>query len=357
MGPLEYIYFLGYSLKKSRGLRAKKRLPAKVISVGNLTVGGTGKTPAAMAIAEEALRRGYQPCILTRGYRGKAEGPCFVTRGEGPLMSVDEAGDEASLMAERLKGVPVVKGRDRYEAGIFALRRLDPDFLQRGSGVVFVLDDGFQHWRLVRDIDIVLIDGANPLGNRKLLPAGRLREPLGEVGRADIIVISKKPERNAGESGIPGPSRMDRLIDEIRDYNPGAPLYMAEHAASGLRTLSGQDLPLDTLSGRRVFAFCGLANPASFRNTLERLKVLLAGEVLSFRDHVAYTPRHIRKIRREALERNVDWIVTTEKDIMKLKAVPVPQELENTLVSLRIDFSVDTAFYENIFSAKAPQGA
>jgi tetraacyldisaccharide 4'-kinase len=264
---------------------------------------------------------------------------------------VDDAGDEASLMAERLKGVPIVKGKDRYEAGMFALRHLDPDFALPGSKVLFVLDDGFQHWKLARDIDIVLIDATDPFGNRKLLPAGRLREPLREMGRADIVVISKKPQQDPERDGLHGPSPMDRLIDEIRDNNPRAPLYVAEHVAAGLNTLSGRDLPADALSGRRVLGFCGLGNPASFRNTLQGLKGLLADDILSFRDHVVYAPRHIRKIRREALRRNVDWIVTTEKDIMKLKELAVPQDLASILVSLRIDFSIDTAFYENVFSA------
>ena len=351
MGPLESIYFFGYALKKSQSLRTRRKLPARVISVGNLTVGGTGKTPATMAIAEEALRRGYRPCILTRGYRGRAKGPCFVSRGEGPLMSADDAGDEAFLMAERLKGIPVVKGSDRYEAGMFALRHLDPDFTRTGSKVLFLLDDGFQHWRLARDLDVLLIDATDPFGNRRLLPAGRLREPIREMGRADLIVISKKPPRHPQESGRPCPSPMDRLIDEIRDYNPTAPLYMAEHVAAGLRTLSGQVVPLNALTDKRVFGFCGLGNPASFRNTLQGVKVRLVGDLLSFRDHVRYTPRHIAKIRQEALTGNVEWIVTTEKDIMKLKALPVPQDLAPILVSLRIDFSIDTAFYENVFSA------
>jgi len=335
MGPLEFLYYTGYKLKKSRDLKSRKRLPAKVISVGNITVGGTGKTPAVIAIARKAKEYGYLPCILTRGYRGSAKGPCFVSRGEGPLLGVDEAGDEPVLMAERLTGVPIVKGSDRYEAGMFALDCLD------SPSLLFILDDGFQHQALHRDVDVLLIDGMNPFGNGKLLPAGILREPLPEMGRADVVVITRVSRSGSDASE---PTFWDRLIDTIRDHNPDALLYMAEHLPVGLMSSSGVERPVTALSGKSVVAFCGIGNPSSFEKTLLRLGAKVK-EFLAFRDHFAYGRRDLSRIVAAAERRRADWIVTTEKDIMRLKWFELPENL----VSLRIEFTVDDSFYGAIF--------
>jgi len=342
MGPLECIYYLGYSFSKSRGLKNQERLPHRVISVGNLTVGGTGKTPAVIAIAEEAMKRGFHPCILTRGYRGKAEGPCFISKGEGPLLGVDEAGDEASLMAEKLKGVPVVKGKHRYEAGIFALRNLQSFASGEPAGagrphVLFILDDGFQHWRLSRDMDILLIDSTNPFGNKKLLPTGRLREPLKEMKRADIIVLTKVQK---GAEGLHA-----GLATEIRRYNPHAPIYSSEHLPVGLRSLSGKDFPLDVLAGTSVYAFCGIGSPSSLRETLLKMGAEVRG-FMAFMDHHAYDSRDLQKIVGNARGCNADWIVTTEKDIMRLRGF----ESAENLLALGIAFKAEKSFFDEIFS-------
>jgi tetraacyldisaccharide 4'-kinase len=342
MGPLEFLYYLGYSLKKSRSMKNRKRLPHRVISVGNLTVGGTGKTPAVVAIAEEARKRGYQPCILTRGYRGKAKGPCFISRGDGALLTVDDAGDEASLMAETLRGVPIVKGRDRYEAGMFALHHLqsfapgEPAGAGR-SHLLFILDDGYQHWRLYRDTDILLIDSANPFGNKKLLPSGILREPLAEMKRADIIVMTRV--QGNGRSSRAG----NDLIAEIRRYNPLAPIYRSEHTPVGLRTLSGSGVPLDVLSGRPVLAFCGIGNPSSFRDILMNMQAEVRG-FMPFRDHHRYDSRDIQRITATARECHADWIVTTEKDIMRLRGF----DLSENVVAMRIAFRAEKSFYDKV---------
>lgn len=334
MGPLEFIYYIGYSFKKSYSLKHQKRLPRKVISVGNITVGGTGKTPAVIAIAEEAKKHGYQPCILTRGYKGKASGPCFISKGAEPLIGVDEAGDEPLLMAERLKGVPIIKCADRYEGGVFALSELS------SQPSLFILDDGFQHWRLHRDIDILLIDSTNPFGNNKLLPAGILREPLKEIKRSDIIVITR-----ANSSLAAGQvSETDVLVKAIRQYNPDATIFLAEHKPVYAKTLSGKKLPLDVLSGRGVICFCGIGNPDSLKNTVLNLNVELK-DFVAFKDHYRYEKKDISKINETAKEYKTDWIVTTEKDIMRLKNFSLPENL----VSLIIEFSIDKDFYEKVF--------
>jgi tetraacyldisaccharide 4'-kinase len=243
MHPFEFLYYLGSSARKYYSLKYRRQLPRRVISIGNITTGGTGKTPATIALAEEAKRRFLFPVILTRGYRGKAKGPCFVSKGEGPLLSAEEAGDEPRLMAERLTGVPIVKGADRYEAGLFALKELEAESWKH-EPLVFILDDGFQHWRLQRDKDIVLVDALNPFGNGTLLPFGRLREPLHSLERADIVVLSKST--GGGQEGR-GRMPADPVEREIRKYNATAPVFRAEHIPLGCR------LPTSSL---QPFRYC-----------------------------------------------------------------------------------------------------
>jgi tetraacyldisaccharide 4'-kinase len=340
MGPLEFIYYLGYSYHKSRSLKNQQRLPRRVISVGNLTVGGTGKTPAVIALAEQAQKRGYLPCVLTRGYKGKSAGPCFVSRGEGPLLGTDEAGDEAVLMAEKLHGVPIVKGTDRYAAGIFALRELSSQPHFSTHTLLFILDDGFQHRRLWRDLDILLIDSTDPFGNRRLLPAGRLREPLRELGRADVVVLTKVPKDASGSSAVDAD-----LTAEVKKFNPGAPIYLSDHRASGLTTLSGGTMPLAVLSGKAVLGVCGIGNPASFRETLRETGADVR-EFMAFADHHPYSSDDLQRIRAKAGECGADWIVTTEKDIMRLRnfgGIDTP-------VAVSIAFRVEESFYDRIFT-------
>lgn len=342
MGPLSFIYYLGYALTKSYQLKHQKRLPHKVISVGNITLGGTGKTPAVIAIAEEARKRGHLPFILTRGYKGKANGPCFISKGDGALLSVDEAGDEASLIAERLRDVIVVKGKDRHRSGMLAIRELasQPSAISHRP-FLFILDDGFQHWRLFRDKDILLVDNSNPFGNNKLFPSGMLREPLGEMKRADVIVITKVHRHASGDVNIkPG------LLDEIRKHNPGAPIYTSGQTPVSLITVSGSELPLEQISGRTVYAFCGIGNPGFFQDTLAALNARVRG-FRAFRDHYRYTRTDIDRIKKTAKQHNADWIVTTEKDIMRLKGFDIQ---DTNIVSLRIDFTIEKGFYEELFA-------
>ncbi|MHB8882281.1 MAG: tetraacyldisaccharide 4'-kinase [Thermodesulfovibrionales bacterium] len=339
MNILERLYYSGFLLVKKYREGQRKTLPCRVVSIGNLTVGGTGKTPAAIAVAGEALCRGLSPVVLTRGYRGTAGGPCFVTTGAGPLLTAEEAGDEPYLMAAVMKGVPVVKASSRYEGGMFAVSRLgkgDPGFLSRA---LFILDDGFQHTQLVRDRDVLLIDADDPFGNGRLLPLGRLREPVASLERAGIIVITKGGVLFEGR----GPA-IERLINLIREYNTKAPLFVADHVLSSCFSLQGEEHPVARLSGKRVFGFCGIGNPESFRRTLLSAGVELAG-FRHYRDHHHYTAGDIAEIRAEAGRSKSEWIVTTEKDIIKLRGLDLP---ENILI-IRVKFSVDSSFYDELF--------
>jgi tetraacyldisaccharide 4'-kinase len=335
MRPLELLYYFGSSAKKHYSLRQRQRLPHKVVSLGNITTGGTGKTPAAIALAEEAKRRGLYPIILTRGYRGKVKGPCFVTKGTSPLLSAEDAGDEPLLMAERLQGVPVVKGRDRYEAGRYALAHID-----HGGDFLFILDDGFQHWRLHRDKDIVLIDALNPFGNRVLLPFGRLREPLGSLDRADIIVLSKAGGQGQDRQGRPF---VHSLVEEIRRYTK-ARIFKAEHKPLSCTFLSGEKKPPEWLLGRKVFGLSALGNPLSFRKTVLSLGAQLLGHRM-FRDHHHYSASDVAKVLKSAEKSGAEWIVTTEKDIIKLRNLDLP---DNILI-IEVTFFVEQGFYDEAF--------
>lgn len=336
MTPLEFLYYIGYSLDKRFKLNRRKRLPHPVISIGNITVGGTGKTPSTIAIAEEAKKRGLYPIVLTRGYKGKAKGLCFVTPQLHDSITPSLLfGDEPVLMAERLKDVPIVKCSDRYEGGMFALQHLSTN-----SPILFILDDGFQHRRLYRDMDIVLIDGLNPFGNRKMLPMGPLREPLKELKRAGIFVVTKTKNK--------------ALSDELRDINPEAPVYFSEYRIHKVRDMDGNEYPVEMLKDKKIYAFCGIANPDSFRQTV----LSVAGEVRGFktyRDHYRYTEEDVLYLKEHCKALNCDFLITTEKDMVKLREMGSrvngqgsKRALEN-LLCIDIRFYVDEDFYDTIF--------
>jgi tetraacyldisaccharide 4'-kinase len=333
----ELLYYLGYSIKKRYALKNQKRLPHKVVSIGNITLGGTGKTPATIALAEEANKMGFKPCILTRGYKGNAKDPCFVSIGEEPLLEEYQAGDEALLMAEKLKRIPIIKGKNRYKAGMFALSSLPlalcPD--------LFILDDGFQHWGLFRDKNILLIDSTNPFGNRKLLPLGPLREPICAISRSDVIVITKTDEvRNQK-------SKVKSLVEEIKKYNSKASIFFAGHRPSIFKTMTGEVFSLDWVRNKKFFGFCSIGNPKSFKETLLSVDTELIG-FKTFRDHYRYSHDDIQAITGISKRYGTDWIVTTEKDIMRLKKLAVPQNI----VALVIKFMIDEEFYDEVLGFK-----
>jgi tetraacyldisaccharide 4'-kinase len=335
LGPFSAIYSLALRCRRFcyDHLRKPDRLPAKVVSIGNITLGGTGKTPAVIALALEARKRGLNPCVLTRGYRGSAKETCFISKGEGPLLDSSQAGDEAFLMAETLRGVPVVKGSNRFRAGIMALEYDQLAIVNLPQSRLFLLDDGFQHWGLHRDMDIVLIDATNPFGNRRLFPEGIMREPFSALGRADIILITK--------SDVAGEGAVSAIIREIRKYNENAPVFNSFHKPAAVINNAGEERAPDSLKHKRVYAFAGIANPAYFQATLR----LAGADIINFRkfrDHHVYTQKEIDEIKQDAggLE-----ILTTEKDLVKLRNL----ELPGNISALKIEFSVDQAFYDNVF--------
>ncbi|MBI4824384.1 MAG: tetraacyldisaccharide 4'-kinase [Nitrospirae bacterium] len=336
MGPFELIYYIGYKVKKLYDKGRQRRLTSTVISIGNITVGGTGKTPLVMATAREAFKKGLNPCILTRGYKGSLNLPSFVSKGFGALLTEKEAGDEPVLMAEKLSMVPIVKAKDRYEGGIFAIEELKPI-----APFLFILDDGFQHFRLHRDKDILLINALNPFGNGKLLPIGTLREPLRQIKRADVLVITNSPDSHGKE--------MENLVLEIRKYNPYCPLFFGRHIPAYVKEASNREFPIDMLYGKNIYAFCAIGEPESFLNTLNFMGVNLKG-FRQYRDHYRFKGRDIKAIQREAERCGSEWIITTEKDIIRLKDIGLP----DNLVTLGIEFKIDNGFYDEVFKGLMP---
>lgn len=288
LAPLAVLYRGAIAVRNlyyDRAPGAVRPAGVPVISVGNLTVGGTGKTPMVIEIARRLRDAGRRPAVLTRGYRGRAAGEA----------------DEVRELRAALPDVPVLVDPDRV-AGAAAARRLH-------AADCLVLDDGFQHRRLARDLDIVLVDALRPWGGGRLLPAGRLREPPASLGRAGLVVITRA---NQAE-----PAAVARISAEIARRAPGVPVAEAAVRADALVGQGGEQLPPETLAGQRVLAVCGLGNPQTF----ERLVAGLGADtcaVLNFADHQHYGRRELDRICAAAGAARAGLVVTTRKDWVKL---------------------------------------
>jgi len=262
------------------------RLNHPVISVGNLTLGGTGKTPLVMALAERFRDEGFRPVILSRGYKRSSKGILVVSRGDGPIVQWQESGDEPFLIARRVKNAAVVVGANRFEAGQLAERE--------GLGNLFILDDGFQHRRLFRNVDLVTIDPAEWAGGEKLLPLGRWREPQSAIQRADAACIQEKQGWPALAIPIPSFAVQTRLDGIYKGCEP------VDHS---------------TLQSQTVVAFAGIAKPDRFFEALRSLNLNVSRQI-GFRDHHAFTPEDIALISRPGTS---EVRITTEKDAIRLE--------------------------------------
>ncbi|MDQ5984384.1 MAG: Tetraacyldisaccharide 4'-kinase [Syntrophus sp. SKADARSKE-3] len=284
------------------------RLPCPVISVGNITVGGTGKTPAVIMIARMLSDQGRRPAVLSRGYGGATRAPVNIASdGKSILMTPEDAGDEPVLMARKLPDIPVLTGPGRYFTGKAAIDRFGVD--------VLVLDDAFQHRKIHRDINILLLDSHSPVGNGLTLPAGPLREPLSALRRADIIIATGMTDGLHPSAAIP-----DILKKEAPKRS--VPVFHGSHCPVDLVwATSGESVPLDALQGRKILAFSGIARPDGFRRTIEAAGGRITS-FLTYADHHAYTERDIYDINSAARRDEAEFIVTTEKDGVKLDRIP-----------------------------------
>lgn len=296
------------------GLLPSYRMPVPVISVGNITLGGTGKTPMVAWLAEYFIRRGKRVAVISRGYRGSAEGRVvIVSDGKTIRVSPEESGDEPYLLARKIPGLMVIIGADRRAAAQTAIKELQPD--------LFILDDAFQHLRMKRDLNILLLDATRPLRNGATLPAGFLREASSAAARADLVVYTRAKE------GDPTP-----------DAVPGKPSCRTRHKLGGLIPLSGgESKALDSVpSTARVMAFSGIADPSSFFDGLEAAGMRLI-TTLAFPDHTPYGEEELAAILRLRDASRSTVLLTTEKDAVKLLAAA--DKLVNCFaVSLELEF-------------------
>ena len=284
-------------------------LAAKVISLGNITAGGTGKTPTACMLAQWLQRQGYRVALLNRGYRSAAEhGAAIMSDGKDVLLSAQEGGDEALLLARSLPGIPVLVGRERAQTGQLAIDRFHSQ--------VLLLDDAFQHWQLARDLDIVLIDATNPFGNGALLPRGILREPVSHLSRAGFFIITKADQRTEADK--------QAIYAVLTRYNSTAPVAEAVHRPAWCVSFAAwyeakaDRHTCEQLPHQAVIAVSALGNPASFEATVTACGYTRAGN-LRFDDHHQYTNDDLSVMIQMAAEKKA-VLVTTEKDAVKLPA-------------------------------------
>ncbi len=299
--PLSWLYAEGMKLRSElyrSGYLRIHRLPCPVISVGNLTIGGTGKTPTVIFLARILREAGRHPAVISRGYRGRVRGKSnVVSDGHNLLMGFREAGDEPILIAKSLPDTPVLTGRHRVNPGREAVKRFGAD--------VIVLDDGFQHLSLDRQIDLTLIDSQRGLGNGRVLPAGPLREPPEALARASAILFTKWDGRLE-------PGRVELAS---RRWNPTAPIFHARYRVMAIVDAKGAQTSVQDLRGAKVCAVAGVADPEHFISLLASLGAQVVDSCL-FPDHYHYPDRILPRI--EDSTRKADYVITTEKDMVKL---------------------------------------
>lgn len=294
------------------GMCRRRRLPCPVVSIGNLTLGGTGKTPLTMWVARWYQQQGWRVAVLSRGYGARtAMAMQVVSAGHGPLLDWRAVGDEPYMLACALPGVPVLIGKSRYQTGRYAHEQF--------GAQVLILDDGFQHYALQRDLDVVLIDASNPFGCGALLPRGILREPLTALRRADALVLTR-----VEMATVPLPV----LCQRLRRWSRQQPIYCMTTTVEAVQQWdTGKTGDGAMLRQRRVVAFAGIGNPQAFVTTLTQLGAEVAA-LLVFPDHHPYTPEDWQTIVATCDRQQATCLVTTEKDAVRLipswqTAVPV----------------------------------
>ena len=322
--PFSWLYAAVISIRNrlyALGVFKARALPCRVISVGNIVVGGTGKTPTVIALAKHLQKEKVRVAILLRGYKRESrEKVTIVSDGERVCASLKESGDEAYMMAKHLSGIPIVVSRQRYEAGQVALERFGVD--------VLLLDDGFQHRQLARDVDILTVPAHSAIGlqaaRERLLPAGNLREPPTALRRADVILLTHTDTTDVSpctkeivQRLAPNALILESVHQPVHFY----PLVLPQNAeGTDFRPTS------EAVKGKRILAVCGIGNPEAFATTLMRCSAESV-ELLAYPDHHVYTEADFVGIDTVFQAAQADLIVTTQKDAQKLEAFVGNQEL------------------------------
>ena len=332
LAVLAYVYVAGlrlFLLPYRLGIRRKTRLPCPVISVGNLTVGGTGKTPMTTRVCRLLQSRGLRVCVLNRGYRGANEHGAAIVSSERIELTPQEAGDEAHLLASLLPGVPVIVGKDRRITGKLAYERFHPD--------VIVLDDGMQFYQLHRELDLVLLDAQRPFDNGWTFPRGLLREPPSHLNRAGCIVITNSDKVE--------PDHVDALRRQVGVLAPGKPIFTSKLAPTRLQALDRSRVLPDTwLAGRSVALLSAIGNPGSFAAQV-RMSGAEALHHAAFPDHHELTGGELQQVIEKACSVNAEAVIVTEKDAVKLPPIMRPIPFYSLAVEMVIS---DEARFEQI---------
>ena len=344
--PFSPLYSLAMRLRESlyrRGVLSSYRFDVPVVSVGNLTMGGAGKTPMVQYLARLFQKHGFKPAIVSRGYGGAARGKVnMVSDGSNLLLDAHAAGDEPRLLAETLSGVPVLTGIVRA----LPARRA----LEMGADLL-LLDDGFQHLPINRDIDLVLFNTDRLAGNSRVFPGGDLREPVAALRRATSFVMTGVHEANR--------ERAERFADLLRSKFPDIPVSFAGFGVECLVEIapSGMIVPVEAGPVQELpcFGFCGIAHPNLFRQTLTAQGYSLAG-FLPLADHQRYSEAQLDRLLAKARKAGAQWLLTTEKDLVKLagRAAQLPLPLFGLRMRVTADPDFSRAIIEQLRSWSAP---
>ncbi len=300
------------------------KLDAFTISVGNITAGGTGKTPFVQYMTKKLQAKGKKVGILSRGYRGAYEKEgAIVSDGKKVLLNPEQAGDEPYLLAKTLPGAVISVGKDRIASG----KRLQKLFRPN----VVLLDDGFQHWPLRRDLDIVLIDAADPFSNGHVIPRGLLREPVENIERADIYVITKADAVSSSE--------LEKIKNILRHYRNAVPIAVTAHRPDKVKSFLSWRDGLDEAEKMpsSVVTLCALGSPESFEATVKQAGLRVVGR-LRLPDHHAYTRDDVMKAILKVKEEHADALVVSEKDAVKIAALDMPEIKNLYVMTMKIDF-------------------
>lgn len=303
---LSGFYFLAVSVRAflyRSGLLKTMRLPVRVISVGNLTTGGTGKTPMVISLARMIMGGGKRVAVISRGYGRKDQSALLVVSdGNDIKAGPEEAGDEPLLIARSVPKAVVICCADRFRAGMHAIEKFGCE--------VLILDDGYQRLDIHRDLNILLADASAPFGNGWLLPRGTLREPVSAISRADTVVLTRT---EAQEGKLP-----PELLGAMRNYIPSANLWLSRHEPMVFLDARGKYIPVEQLKGRNAWLFTGIASPGSFQLLAERLGAKITGR-RDFRDHHAFSVDDLKAVDAAAMGAGAEVLLTTEKDWIKIR--------------------------------------
>jgi tetraacyldisaccharide 4'-kinase len=343
LAPLSALYGMATRARLAlyhQGAFKVERIEAPVISVGNITAGGTGKTPLVAWLARAVARQGKRTCILTRGYgRENPKARVLVSDGERVLADEREGGDEPLMLALMLRGfAAVVSDANRVEAARWAIKNLNSE--------VFILDDGFQHLRIARDLNIVTIDAMNPWGGKRLLPRGTLREPLAGLRRADCLVITRSDQSK----------NLDALRAEASNLSGGRPVFISRTKLARVRSLfsttAHQDQDIHSLT-QPVAAFCAIGNAQAFFQQIKDSGVNTA-DTRAFPDHHVYTQSEIDRLSAQARAHGAQALLTTAKDAVKLHSLNFP--LPCYVLEVELTFDEETGLLDQLREAVKSRG-